>query len=149
MTRNYMLNTLTTIVIIYVIITGLFGEKGYFVNRRLEQMIPALQNDLEVLLIENRELTDNKIRFESDYQKILEEAYRYGYLQENEFRIIYNSYTSYKSRLSSSAELGKRIDLPNGFFTQTQIIIISLGSGILLHLFMYTGLYLKRKRKKR
>ncbi|NQT57603.1 MAG: hypothetical protein HQ557_01330 [Bacteroidetes bacterium] len=146
MTRNKLVITVITILTVYVIITGLFGEKGYFVNQRLKQMVPVLQDELELLITENRSLTDLKISFEADYQKILEEAYRYGYLQENEFRIIYNSFTSYDSRLESSAKLGKRIILPTGVLTQKQINLISLLSGVLINIILSIYHVLKKNK---
>jgi|GEM_PF-5917245 len=146
MTRNKLVAALITILAVYTIVTGLFGDKGYIVNQRLKKMVPILQNELELLVAENKILTDLKIRFEADYQKILEEAYRYGYLQEDEFRIIYNVFTYYDSRLVSSAKLGKRIEIPTGFLTQKQIFFISLLSGFLI--FIILGIYHIAKRYK-
>ncbi|MBC8146832.1 MAG: hypothetical protein H8E98_02470, partial [Bacteroidetes bacterium] len=94
MTRNKLVVTIVTIFIVYTLLTGFLGDKGYFVNKRLKQILPNLQDELEEMVIENKRLTDLKIMYEADYQKILEEAYRYGYLQENEFRIIINAFTS-------------------------------------------------------
>jgi len=136
MTRNKLVVTLITILAVYTIITGLFGDKGYIVNQRLKKMVPILQNELQLLVAENKTLTDLKISFEADYQKILEEAYRYGYLQEDEFRIIYNVFTSYDSKLVSSAQLGKRIEIPTGFLTQKQILFISWLSGLIIFIIL-------------
>ncbi len=146
MTRNKLVVALITILAVYTIITGLFGDKGYIVNQRLKKIIPILQSELELLVVDNKTLTDLKIRFEADYQKILEEAYRYGYLQEDEFRIIYNVFTSYDSKLVSSAKLGKRIEIPPGFLTQKQIVFISLLSGLLI--FIILSIYHIAKRYK-
>jgi len=144
MTRNKLVVTLITIFAVYTLFTGLFGDKGYIVNQRLKQIEPVLQNELGILVTENKTLTDLKISFEADYQRILEEAYRYGYLQEDEFRIIYNTFTTYDNRLVSSANLGKRLVMPTGVLSQKEIIIISLLSGIFTFIIISIFYFIKR-----
>lgn len=144
MTRNKLVVTIVTIFIVYTLLTGFLGDKGYFVNKRLKQILPNLQDELEEMVIENKRLTDLKIMYEADYQKILEEAYRYGYLQENEFRIIINAFTSYDNGLVSSSNLGKRIIMPKGMLTQKQIILISLLSGIIVFISFYVYAIIKK-----
>lgn len=130
-------------------LTGFLGDKGYFVNQHLKKILPVMRQEHELLVSENQNLTDLKISYETNYQKILNEAYRYGYLQEDEFRIILNTFTSYNSGLVSSAKLGKRIIMPGSVLKQKQIVLISILSGVLINLIIGIYYILKKIKIKR
>ena len=147
MTRNKLVVIIITILAVYTILTGLFGDKGFLVNKQLKKMLPVMQDELQILVTKNKKLTELKISFEADYHKILNEAYKYGYLQEDEFRIIYNAYTPYDSGLVSSAKIGKRIIIPSGFLMQKQIYLISLLSGVFTYIILLLHQIFKKKDK--
>jgi hypothetical protein len=149
MTRNKLVVVIITILAVNTILTGLLGDKGVLVNNQLKKMLPVMQEELQILVKKNKNLTELKISFEADYHKILNEAYRYGYLQEDEFRIIYNAYTSYDSGLVSSAKLGNRIRITDGILKQKQIYLISILSGVITYIILVLYQILKKNRIKR
>jgi uncharacterized protein YpuA (DUF1002 family) len=102
MTRKYLAIVLITYYITYSIFTGIFGSRGLLINNQLRQNIPEQKTLLSDLREKNLRLQTDRNRLEADYQRILQEAYTYGYIREDEFRIIFEDYTNNYQELTES-----------------------------------------------
>jgi len=102
MTRKYLAIVLITYYITYSILTGIFGSRGLLINNQLRRSIPEQQTLLSDMQEKNLRLQMDRNRLEADYQRILEEAYKYGYIREDEFRIIFEDYTNNYLELTES-----------------------------------------------
>ncbi len=131
MARKLLPLSLAVTLSVFFILSGLFGEDGYIINRDIRLHLPSEKQELAQLRAENAALTVERDRLASDYQRILEEAYRYGYLQENEFRIIYDVHTA-TGEPALSSEMAARVwDEPQPLLSPLLIRLFSVAAGLL------------------
>ncbi len=111
MTRKYLLAPLISFYLLYILLIGVFGPQGLAVNRILRSYLPLLEQTAEREEERNAAVLAERNRIETDYGRIMEEAYRYGYIRENEFRIILDLYRDqgYAEQLKG-AEIPQRPD---------------------------------------
>ncbi|MCF7943046.1 MAG: septum formation initiator family protein [Spirochaetia bacterium] len=157
MTRKYLAIVLITYYITYSILTGIFGSRGLLINNQLRQSIPEQQTLLSDMQEKNLRLQKDRNRLEADYQRILEEAYKYGYIREDEFRIIFEDYTnnylelteSQNQKMKNSANSPEsRVSLVRQL-SRNEILKLSIVPSIILTLLMFlTERKIKHFRKK-
>lgn len=88
MARNWLPIAVTVTLILFFTLSGLFGPHGIQATRELEELYEQLLQEYGTLTERNRELALEKKLLENDYERIMEEAYSYGYLQEDELRLV-------------------------------------------------------------
>ncbi len=157
MTRKYIAIVFITFYITYSILTGIFGSRGLLINNQLRQSIPEKKTVLSDMQEKNLRLQLDRNRLEADYQRILEEAYKYGYIREDEFRIIFENYAnnypglteSQTPKMTNSAISSKSMIILKRPLSRNGILRLSVVPSIILPLLIFlTERKVKHIRKK-
>lgn len=88
MTRKYLVLSLYMMLSVYAVTTALLGERGLVEIDRLRTLLEE-RKSLESSLVDQLVIKeDDASRLETDFSRIMEEAYALGYVQEDELRLV-------------------------------------------------------------
>ncbi|MFA5469027.1 MAG: hypothetical protein WC224_08250 [Sphaerochaetaceae bacterium] len=101
MTRKYIFLFLTAVITIFCLLYGLFGQKGFIVNRALQKQLKLAQ---EFLTDQRSELNSLKNSYKTLWEEnsLLEKGKQYGYAQKGE--VLYYFFDSEGQILGKSQE---------------------------------------------
>lgn len=153
MARNWLQIAVTVTLILFFTLSGLFGPHGIQAARELEELQEMLLQEYDTLTERNSELALEKKLLEHDYERIMEEAYSYGYLQEDELRLILEEEFSVSSPEADQGKNQEIFRLLSDWRSRDRagyggLFLISLGGGGAVFCIMLLASRLKKGRSK-